>query len=55
MLGFGNPNRIAEAQELAIEVLKILNAALATLRARVAAESANPLHFITLYTLSSTL
>jgi four helix bundle protein len=38
MLGFGDRNRIAEAQELATEELKILNAALATLRARVAAK-----------------
>jgi four helix bundle protein len=37
MLGFGDANRIAEEQELAIEELKILNAALATLRAKVAA------------------
>jgi len=38
MLGFGEDAGIAEGQVLASEVLKILNASLATLRAKVAAK-----------------
>ncbi len=38
MLGFGSPDKIAQAQELASEELKILNATIATLRAKVAAK-----------------
>jgi four helix bundle protein len=37
MLGFGDREEIAEAQELIVEEVKILNATLATLRAKVAA------------------
>ncbi len=37
MLGFGDRKEIAEAQELIVEEVKILNATLATLRAKVAA------------------
>jgi four helix bundle protein len=36
MLGFGAPGGIADSQALAVEVLKILNATLATLRAKLA-------------------
>jgi four helix bundle protein len=38
MLGLGDRGCIAKAQELAIEELKILNAAIKTLRAKVAAK-----------------
>ena len=38
MLGFGDRGGIVEAESLALEELKILNASLATLRARVAAK-----------------
>jgi len=38
MLGFGNAESIAQAESVAIEVLKILNASLATLRSRTAAK-----------------
>jgi four helix bundle protein len=38
MLGFGSPDKIAQAQELASEELKILNATIATLRAKLAAK-----------------
>ncbi len=34
MLGFGDPPAIAEAEAIAFEVSKILNAALTTLRAK---------------------
>ena len=38
MLGFGDPIDIAEAEALAFEELRILNAALTTLRAKLAAK-----------------
>ncbi len=38
MLGFGDKRGLVEAESLALEELKILNASLATLRAKVAAK-----------------
>ncbi len=38
MLGFGDPAEIREAQGLVVEEVKILNATLVTLRAKVAAK-----------------
>jgi hypothetical protein len=38
MLGFGDKRGLVEAESLALEELKILNASLSTLRAKVAAK-----------------
>jgi four helix bundle protein len=38
MLGFGIPEELEKAQEIAMEVVKILNASIATNKARIASK-----------------